>query len=244
MALRVPELAAGEAHVWVADLEVDEDIRGRLSAALGESEIERSTRFRFARDRDRFVARRGVLRDLLGRYLGMPPERVRFRSTRFGKPELDPEAQGRNLRFNLSHSHGLALIGIARDRDIGVDVERIVPERADRQVAERFFAPAEVAALQDFAGQAWVECFFHCWTRKEAYVKARGEGLSLPLHLFEVSVVPSPAPDSPAVLGIAGERERWRLESISVGPEYAAAAFVERPVRSITRLEWKPGGAS
>jgi len=241
--LGIPGLRAGDAHVWLADLEVDEETHGRLRSALGQTEIERSSRFRFARDRDRFIVRRGVLREILGHYLGMPPERVRFRSTRFGKPILDLEAQVRDLRFNLSHSHGLALVGITRDREIGVDIERIVPERADRQVAERFFAPGEIAALQDFAGRAWVECFFHCWTRKEAYVKALGEGLSLPLDRFEVSVVPSLPPDSPAVRGIAGERERWRLENIGVGREYVAAAVVERPVRSITRLEWRPRGA-
>jgi 4'-phosphopantetheinyl transferase len=187
--------------------------------------LERAGRFHFARDRDHYTVARAVLRDILGRYLGLAPASLRFKYNPFGKPSLDDGARG--VRFNLSHSGGIALYAVALGREVGVDVEQLKDEMDCGGVAERFFSPSEVAALRTLPPEAQKRAFFDCWTRKEAYVKARGDGLSLPLDSFDVSV----APGEPAALlrtrDDACEASRWTLRELSTEPGYAAALAVE-----------------
>lgn len=220
-------LEPDEVHVWRARLEGRAAEVGDLERLLSPNERARADRFHFLKDREQFILARGTLRRLLSRYLGTEPERLPFRTTPYGKPFLPPEAGGDTLRFNLSHAGGLALYAVTLGRELGIDIEAIRPRVVQESVAERFFAPAEVAALRSLPPDQQPEAFFACWTRKEAYIKAKGEGLSIPLASFEVSLLPG----EPAALHRTEtdpeEAARWSLTTLDAGAGYAAALAVE-----------------
>ena len=202
------------ATIALVDLDVDAEALKRYASWLDIAERERATRFRHDRDRNRFIARRGQLRELLGRDLGIAPEALRLAEDSHGKPVLldDPD-----LHFNLSHSNGRALIATARGIAIGCDIEWRNPELACQKVAKRLFAPEEYEALTALPPEQWTAGFFNCWTRKEAYVKALGLGLSYPLHAFTVSV----APGEPA--RFTSDERGWTITSFEPMPGYQAA---------------------
>jgi 4'-phosphopantetheinyl transferase len=229
-----PKLGSDEVHVWRVSLDLPSAHLDRLRQTLAADERERADRFVFPKDRNHFVAARGALRAILGRYLGEAPGSLRFTYNVHGKPALDREPGG--LRFNVSHSHGLAVIAVTHGRDVGVDVEHIQPDRADEQIARRFFSPREVAALLALPEDQQPEAFFTCWTRKEAFVKARGEGLSIPLDQFDVSL----APGEPATLLRANgdQVSRWSLHALDPGPDFAAALAVEGHGWRLSCWQW------
>ncbi len=189
-------------------------------ATLSDDERDRSARFRFERDRRRYVVAHGALRDLLGRYLGSGPGQIRFVSNAFGKPELHPDFGGR-LKFNLAHSADLAVIAIARDAWVGVDVECIEGRRESSyaDVAQNFFSTTEVDALGRVPSHLYDQAFFSCWTMKEAYVKGRGEGLTIPLTSFSVPISTEPAH---AAVRCGG----WSLFTLRPAPGYVGAVAV------------------
>lgn len=218
-----PFLSADEVHVWRATLLAAPEQMERLWSLLTDDERQRAQRFRFDRDRRRFVVGRGQLRLLLARYLRCPAPAIRFSYSAHGKPAVVEPAT--SLAFNLAHSHELALYAFAWERRIGVDVEHVRSDLADEQIAQRFFAPGEIAALRNLPPHERVAAFFRCWTRKEAFVKARGEGLSLPLDQFEVSL----EPDQAALVrtAVPEEAAHWRLLPLFPDPAYTAALAVE-----------------
>src|SRR6266516_54835 len=163
------QLASGEVHIWCASLGVPPETSARLYATLTPDERTRSARFRFERDQQRFIVARGVLRNLLGRYLQTQPSQISFVYNAFGKPDLSPEF-GNRLKFNLSHSAGLALIAIATASNVGVDLEYIRAQSDYADLARRFFSAAEVEYLNALPNHLYAETFFSCWTKKEAYV--------------------------------------------------------------------------
>jgi 4'-phosphopantetheinyl transferase len=221
--VRIPR--GDEAHVWLAHFAVTPLRTIQFEAMLALEERARAARFHQPQDRQRYTTARACLRLLLGRYLQVPPEQIRFTANVFGKPRLETDPSGPDLRFNLSHSDELVLIGFALGRELGVDVERLRPEFATDEIAERFFSRGEVAALRALPREARQEAFFRCWTRKEAYLKARGDGLSFPLEQLEVSMG-----DSPAVLHAANDphvSSRWEMWDLAMAPGYAAAVVVE-----------------
>ncbi len=223
-----PPLTPDAVHVWRIALEVSDSLLPRLRGILAEDERRRAERFYFENDRRHFVVARAAMRILLAGYLARHPEEVRFAYGNYGKPRLAEENNANDLRFNLSHSHGLALLAISRGREIGVDVERLRDMEQDGEpLAERFFSPREAAVLRSLPPQLRREAFFHCWTRKEAYIKAQGKGLSLPLDQFDVSL----HPDEPAVLLATPhdpqEAQRWSLRGLSPGRGYVGALAVE-----------------
>src|ERR1043166_1017688 len=167
-----------EVHVWRAGLDLPPAQLERLHRVLSPDEQEKAAWFHFEKDRQHFTAARGFLRMILGRYLGSDPGELRFSYNSYGKPSLAAEFSTPPLRFNLAHSHGLALFAFNCGRELGIDLESIRPDRATEEIAERFFAEAEVAALRSLPLEARVRAFFDCWTRKEAFIKARGMGLS------------------------------------------------------------------
>lgn len=239
-----PLAKTDEMHVWRASLDVDREVRERFNATLSRAEIDRARRFHFGKDRNRFIVRRGVLRAILGQYLEIPPETVAFRYTPHGKPELDLDAARHpsavDLRFNLSFSRELTLVAVTRRRAIGIDVECIDPERADRRVAKEFFSEAEAAKLDNLTGRDWERGFFNCWTRKEAYVKAIGEGLSIPLQSFEVSLTPD---EPPALLKVRNQPERidrWTLIALDVESPFIAALVAEGQSWSVRCFRYQP----
>jgi 4'-phosphopantetheinyl transferase len=233
-------LPDGDTHVWLVSLDVSEQKRNELARTLKPAELERARRYRFSRDRERFIARRGILRSIIARYLDVHPVEIRFRLTHHGKPELSNKLTSSVLRFNASHSSGWAMFAIARNRNVGVDIEHINPARADPQVASRFFALREVASLAALSGNEWATGFFNCWTRKEAYVKSIGEGLSFPLDAFEVSL----APGQPARLLSVNQSEhkaaRWAMADLDAVPGYAAALVVEASIGRLRCWRWQP----
>jgi medium-chain acyl-[acyl-carrier-protein] hydrolase len=239
-AAAAPPLSDDAVHVWRAALERSDADLAVCEETLSADEKARAGRFCFERDRRHYTAGRGTLRRLLGRYLGCDPASLTFRYNRYGKPALaSPHGE---LRFNLSHSHGLALFAFTRGRDLGVDVEQVRGEVAVEQLAERFFSPQEVAALRDLSLGARRDAFFRIWTRKEAYLKATGKGLSLPLDCFDVSLTLGAA----ALLATRNdpaEVSRWSMRDLSVGEGFAAAVLVEGNGWRLWCGQW-PGAAT
>src|SRR5262249_48848883 len=195
-----------------------------LFQMLTSDEQRRAERFYFPQDRQHFIAGRGILRVVLGKYLGREPHQLQFDYNLHGKPKLIGE---KRLRFNLSHSHGLALYAVTWEREVGVDIEHVRPDFAGEAIAERFFSPNETAVLRSLPDHLRVAAFFNCWTRKEAYIKARGKGLAIPLDQFDVSL----APGEPAALladrAAPPESQRWAMCCLAPGPGYAGAVAVE-----------------
>jgi 4'-phosphopantetheinyl transferase len=220
-------LAGDEVHVWRARLDAPPESVRRLFDLLAPDERERAARFHFQRDRDRFTIARALLRGILGGYLNSGPERLRFEYGAQGKPSLAAEHNPVGLRFNVSHSEGVALFAAALGREVGVDVERVSARVECEEIAGRFFSPREVAALRALPAALREAAFFNCWTRKEAYIKARGEGLTLPLDGFDVSL----APGEPAALLAnrldPAEVSRWSLRELAPWPGFAAALAAE-----------------
>lgn len=227
-----------EVHVWCERLEQPPSRVRALSNVLSQDEQERAGRFYFQRDREHFTVARAMLRIILGRYLNMEPGQLGFRYSSYGKPSLEQEKNLEDLRFNLSHSGELALIAVTRGREIGVDIELIRHDVMEDKIAERFFSQLEVAMLRALPADLQAEAFFNCWTRKEAYIKARGEGLSLPLDKFDVSLAPG---EPAALLGIrigSEEMSRWNMLELAVGEGYAAALVVEGRDRQLKCWQW------
>ena len=224
-------IQADEAHVWRVALDQPPSRVAELRTLLSADERQRAERFAFPHLARRFAVGRGALRTILGRYLGRAPAEIRFRYGPRGKPAL-VETPNAPLRFNLSHSHELAVCVVTRGREVGVDVEWVERSSVEcDRIAAAFFSPAERAALGVLPESARTAAFFDCWTRKEAYLKARGDGLAIPLDAFDVSL----APGAPAALlagrGPAADVGRWRLQALDAGPGYRAALAVEGAVQ-------------
>jgi len=220
-------LEGEEVHVWLAKLDQPLETLRALRHLLSPDEIHRAERFHFRKDREHFTVARGVLRTILGGYLRVEPTQLHFAYSAYGKPALAGIKDHRTLRFNLSHSHELALYAFTLKRDIGLDLEYRREDFASEQIAEQFFSAREVETLRALPPRLRTEGFFNCWTRKEAYVKAVGLGLSLPLDQFDVSLAPS----EPAALLRTGDDERetarWSLRELTPAEGYAAALAVE-----------------
>lgn len=221
--LRPPEslsLQNGEVHVWRMELEQPRDLLEKFRGTLEPDELQRAERFHFEKHRSSFVVGRGFLRYVLSRYLETEPEALKFSYGEYGKPALD----GR-LHFNMSHSHRVALLAITEDRQIGVDVEHIRADFATADIARRFFSAAEVESFDSLTKEEQVEAFFRCWTRKEAFIKATGKGLSQALDAFDVTLAPGVAAELLRVE--EDDASRWFMSDIDAGSDYAAALVVE-----------------
>lgn len=220
-------MAENEVHIWRAALDLSAHVLDDMRRLLAQDEIERAERFYFEKDRNHFIMARGILRTLLGRYLHIDPAHLRFGYNAYGKPFVDlPANEPHTLNFNLSHSRGLALYTFAYSRQVGIDVEYMRSVDYE-QIAQHFFSPYEHATLCSLPAAARREAFFHCWTRKEAYIKARGEGLSIPLAVFDVSL----RPGEPAALLSCRqdpqEPARWSLQALAPAALYAGAIAIE-----------------
>jgi 4'-phosphopantetheinyl transferase len=230
-----PTLRNGAVHAWRADLNLEPARLSRLGQNLSEDEQARAARFHFDRDRERFIAARGLLREILALYLNTAAKRLRFRYGTHGKPSL---AEGGDLRFNLSHSHDTMLVAVAQQREVGVDIEHAGADIAVEEIAETVFSTPEVQVLNRLEGETKRAAFLRFWTRKEAYIKADGRGVSLPLKRVDVSV---PA-DRVAVLNEStGKWDaclRWVLRTLTVGPEHVAALAAEGQEWQLACWQW------
>jgi 4'-phosphopantetheinyl transferase len=239
------ELGAGEVHVWSVQLDPPPAEVERLGRSLAEDEWARAHRFRFEKHRRQYVVGRGALRALLAAYLGTRPEAVRFRYGPRGKPflESDLESAG-GLQFNLSNSDEMALVGFVRGPEIGVDIEYLRSMPDCEQISERFFSESERRVLRGIPGRAKEEAFFNCWTRKEAYLKAVGEGLAAPLDSFDVTLAPE---DPPRMLTLEGDPERaarWFFHHLVPAEMYVGAVAIEGGTWEVKVWKFDPSDRS
>ena len=222
-----PRASRDEVHVWRVSLAQPAVRIEGLREVLSGDERERAYKFHFEKHQSNFIVARGMLRLILGRYLRLPPEQVRFDYNSYGKPDLHAAPGERLLRFNLSHAGGLALYAITGEREIGVDIELLRDDVAGVALAEYFFSPREVKTLRTLPPEVQTRAFFNCWTRKEAYIKARGAGLSLPLEKFDVSLSPCEPAALLSTRDDEQEASRWLLRELTPDPDYVAAVAVE-----------------
>ena len=223
-----PELIAREVHLWIVRLEASEAGFAKAWSWLAVDEATRADRFHFEKHRRAFVIGRAALRALLGQYLRLPASQVRLTYGPKGKPGLADAANP--LRFNVSNSGDLAVVALTTGCELGVDVEqhRAVPEI--EKIAARFFAPEECAELLELPEGSRVQGFFHCWTRKEAYIKAVGDGLYAPLDSFRVTLRPGAPAQMLCLDGSAEAARHWTLHDFIAGADYAGAvAYQDRP---------------
>ena len=236
-----PLLGQKDVHVWRVDLNQPPAIIERCRRLLSVDEQDRADRFHFESDRQHFIVARGCLRAMLAIYLDVGAQTIQFSYASHGKPELPTScSQLRPLNFNLAHSGGFALYAFTRVGQIGIDLEHIRPDFTGDDIARRFFSSNEVGRLTRLPANVRHEAFFNCWTRKEAFLKAKGFGLSLPLDQFDVTL----APAEPAALLLTRwdetEASRWSLKAIDVGPGYVAAVAVPEHDWDLTCLEGNP----
>lgn len=213
-------LPTDEVHVWLAKL--DDYPADGLKMMLAADELARAARFRFDKDRNHFIVARALLRKLLAAYLEVGADRLQFCYAEKGKPALEERPPG-SLKFNLAHSYGLAIYAFCWNREIGVDLEFIREDLAVEEIAERFFSESEIQTLRDLPEKLRKQAFFDCWTRKEAYIKARGDGLSMPLDEFDVTLRPGEAAALLRNHTDPGEVTRWSMQTVDVPAGYVAA---------------------
>ncbi|HYO92152.1 MAG TPA: 4'-phosphopantetheinyl transferase superfamily protein [Pyrinomonadaceae bacterium] len=176
----------------------------------------------------------------MGAYLNIVPEQLRFRYGSFGKPALISDSGGKELRFNVAHSGGRALYAFSSRRELGIDIEQVREDFDYLEIAEHFFSRREISTLRALPAAAQARGFFNCWTRKEAYIKAHGAGLSIPLNSFDVSLVPGEPARLLSVRDDPQAASRWSLQEIEVEAGYVAALAVEGDGWRMKRWQWQP----
>jgi 4'-phosphopantetheinyl transferase len=225
------ELSSNQIAVWRVHLDRESECVRSLAETLSSDEKHRAARFHFEQDCKRFIVARGTLRKVLSGYLGMDPSSVQFRYGRRGKPALDEKYQS-DISFNVTHSQDTALLAIQRQGNIGVDIEKIRNDFRVEDIARRFFSESELHELLALPEAQRAEAFFLCWTRKEALIKALGEGLHIPLNSFGVSLNPNDA-----ATFTHGVSRPWEIESFTAGNGYPAAVVYEGRRRPLVFFE-------
>ncbi len=233
-------LSDHDIHVWSALLDLPRPEIDKLSETLCSAEQERAARFRLERDRDRFVARRGILRRLIGGYLDIDPSDVAFSHHARGKLSLAGSEGRTPVHFNLSDSSGLALYSVGNSAPLGVDVERIRSVYDPDGISARFFSPRESRILAGLTAGDKLVAFFNCWTRKEAYLKATGEGITNSLPRIEVSFLPGEPPEIVSIAGDPHAAAEWTLHSLAPASGYAGAVAIKAKGLKLSCWRW-PG---
>lgn len=214
-----PRIASGDMHIWRYRLELPAERVAQAESRLSADELARAERFFFPIHRHRYIAGRSKLRKLLGSYLQVAPASVRFTYSEFGRPAITQAQNPAAINFNVSHSEDVCVVAVSHIQPLGIDVERIRNDFGGEEVAQANFAPAEFRELLSLPSDIRPQGFFNCWTRKEAYVKALGAGLQIPLDSFEVSLRPE---DPPRFL--RGAEPDWHLLSFCGADGFQAAA--------------------
>jgi 4'-phosphopantetheinyl transferase len=232
-----PDLQPDQLHVWVASLAPAPDRLRELSAVLAPDELDRAARFRFDVHRNRFIAGRGILRLLLARYLDAEAASLGFTYSSHGKPSLAGSARHALLQFNLAHSGDLALLAVTRVGPIGVDVEEIREVKEVDDLVARFFSVRESALFQGLPAAEKPAAFFNLWTRKEALLKATGDGITGGLNRVEVTFLASETARLLALNGVAADAEPWTLEALH--PQAGAVGAVALRARNVSVTCWR-----
>jgi 4'-phosphopantetheinyl transferase len=233
------ELPAGMVHVWRVRADIPEVEENRWRMLLAGPEQERLGRFHFAADARREAVSRAALRLLLADYLDLPPGRIAFATEAKGKPYVAGTVTGRRVEFNVSHSGEWVLLAFARDRRVGIDVERWREIEAE-QILRDFFLPEEVEEWRQWPEAERPAAFFNAWTLKEAYLKALGAGLAKPLRSFRVGIGPGAKPALVWCADDARAPEKWSLARLGVAPGYAAALAAENEIKGVASFTLPP----
>ncbi|MEP7133406.1 MAG: 4'-phosphopantetheinyl transferase superfamily protein [Chloroflexota bacterium] len=226
-ALLSQPLTDSDIHVWCASLNVSPQDLSYYSSLLSQDEVDRAKRFYFDKDRDHFIVVRGLLRTILSNYLNQEPAQIEFVYGQFGKPAIKSGQSDKVLEFNLSHSKDLALYAFNWNRRIGIDIEYMIPMADMDNFAEQFFTPRETALINTLSGAQKEDAFFKTWTCKEAFLKANGSGLTVPINQVEIYFETD---EIVALSSIGDDREQathWRLDLFNKLPGYRAALAVE-----------------
>jgi 4'-phosphopantetheinyl transferase len=224
-------ISPSEIHLWLTSYDDigDEGLHARYRELLNPAEKEQEPKFYFGRDRRRYLVTRALVRTVLSRYIAVDPVDWIFTTNAYGRPEIaNAGASDSELTFNVSHTHSLIILGVARRRALGVDVENVRARNVSLGVADRFFAPVEVAELAATPADRQQERFFEYWTFKEAYIKARGMGLALPLDKFSFHYPTERAVDITIHPDLADDAKRWRFWQFRPGAQYLAAVCAEQ----------------
>lgn len=233
------QLAADEVHVWAIALDKLPAQVAAFGATLSNGEQARAKRFHFERDQNRFTVGRGFMRSLLGRYLLLAPTQVELTYSDRGKPSLSSGAGPSPLHFNLAHSGGLALLAVTRLGRIGVDVEHMRSLKDADGIAERFFSTRESAGLQELSATQKSAAFFNLWTRKEAWLKATGQGISEALNRVEVSFLPGEPARLLSVFDDPEAAKCWYVAHLAPAPGFVGALAVEAREVALHCWQWQ-----
>jgi len=233
------DLSDWEIHVWRAKIEgySSQQILG-FAKELSDSEIKRANRFVFEKDSHSYIAGRAILRNILSRYLNTAPDALDFKYNKYGKPSLSFPAT--DLNFNLSHSRGVALYAIGRYEELGVDIEYLDDGIEAEEIGARFFSKSEQQDLKKVASSEKIRAFFNCWTRKEAFIKAVGEGLSYPLEEFDVTLIPNQVAEITRTREVGCKHRQWSVKALDHLSGFAAALVVKGEIGSLEARTWAP----
>ncbi len=233
-----PPLSSQDVFVWCVDLDRPAAVVEQLAGCLSSDERRRSQRFMREADRRRFLVSHAALRSILGIYLDVPGGDVEIALSPTGKPELASHLAQNGLQFNLSHSEEIALVAVSFNREVGIDVERIRPLGEMESIVERDFAAAERDAWLGLPDDQRIAAFFRCWTRKEAYLKARGVGLSLGLDQFEVSFSSDESVGIVRDVDANDAARQWRFYDVSPRENYLAACVTRPHAKTVQAFDW------
>lgn len=236
-----PALAANDIHVWRLPLSASPARQHHLARCLSETERARAARYLSKEHGARFLVGRALVRQVLAGYLNQPPERLDFVYGQLGKPGLLREAAQPDLRFNFSNSGDLGLLAVTRACDLGVDLERQRPLHDLLGLAARYFAEAESQYIASLSSREQHWAFLRCWTRKEAFLKAVGKGLTYSLRKVELRVEEGIPPAFQAIDGDPAEAAAWSLVDLAPDPLFHGALAVRRPIDRLLLLQL-PGG--
>ncbi len=232
-----PDLSAGEAHIWQVGLEQSDETVEFFGQLLSEGEQERAQRFHFEKDQRKYTIARGVLRMLIGKYQNVSPELLQISTGKYGKPAVTEAFNQPEIFFNISHSDNLAVFAFTRETEIGVDVEHARQLKEMKRIARRFFSKHEYTVLNSLPKDEQIAGFFNAWTRKEAFIKALGEGLSHPLDSFAVTLKPGTDAGLLWVTGAPAEAAQWSLVSWQPAEDYVAALATRRPGITVSFID-------
>jgi 4'-phosphopantetheinyl transferase len=217
-------LAENDIHIWLVSEDNPPLPLKELGEILSNDEQERANRFHFERDKNRYIVGRGILRTLIGKYyLDIEPKRLEFCTASKGKPALKDTFGRRRLKFNQADSNGMALYAISQTHEIGIDIECIRDISSVQEIVEGSFSKYEIAAFKALPADEKQRAFFNCWTRKEAFIKAIGQGLYFSLDQFDVAFTPGETPKILSIRGDRAEAAKWSLFDLKPLHGYSAA---------------------
>jgi len=232
---KIINLKSQTAHVWYANTNIKNTKEHEYLTILSPGEKERASKFHFTKDRKRFIASHGILRILASLYLNKKAADIQFKYGEFGKPEFIDRPE---LKFNISHSGDLVVLGFLLDFEMGVDVELIKRDFDVLDIAQNFFSSKEIKSLFSLAKKEQNIGFFRCWTRKESFIKAKGSGLSFPLDQFAVSLDDDIRAELLETKWNFHEKDHWKLFSFIPAKNYIAALVARGEITAINYLNW------